>query len=131
MDWINKHLVELLLALGGIGGVAAVGRKGIKGVWAGWRLYRRATVEVHETQERLAEGYQGLTTLTERERDNARAECRELRKDLYAAVRAKDLRDAITRQDRAEIRLLKARMREHRLDYSDIEETVQTQFSNE
>jgi len=132
MDWLYNHLgASITLAIVALGGIAALFRKSLKALLAAWRLYSRANAEVHQTQERLADGYLGLTTLTERERDRARQECRELQADLRAATRAKDLRDDINRQDRALIRALKNRLRENRIDFSDIEEAIQSQFENE
>jgi len=132
MDWLYNHLgATITLAIATLGGIAVIGRKSLKAGLAALRLYRRANAEVHATQERLADGYQGLTTLTERERDRARQECRELQADLRAATRAKDLRDDINRQDRALIRALKTRLREHHIDYRDIDDAIQEQFENE
>lgn len=132
MDWLKNHLVpSVVLVVATLGLFAAFGRKGLKAALVAWQFYRRAQAELHETQERLADGYQGLTTLTERERDRARKECEELRRDLQDAVRAKDLRDDINRQDRAMIRALKARLRENKIDFADLEEAIQKQFENE
>jgi hypothetical protein len=128
MEWITNHL---RLAFGAIATLAVIAAYFRKPALAAWRLYRRAQAEIDQTQERLADGYQGLTTLTERERDRARQECEELRRDLGDAVRAKDLRDDINRQDRALIRALKTRLRKNQIDFSDIEESVQRQFENE
>jgi hypothetical protein len=132
MTWLNNHLPEsIVAAIVALGGGALLFRRTIKAGITAWRLYRRASDEVHATQERLADGYQGLTTLTERERDRARQECKELQADLRAATRAKDLRDEMNRQNLAHIRLLKARLKEEKIDFSDIDEAIQKQFESE
>jgi uncharacterized membrane-anchored protein len=134
MDWITNHLgvsATTLLVLLGV--VAAFVRKP---ALAAWRWYRAAQAKIHETNERLTDGYQDLTSLTDRRLAEAKRECeevtqeaKELRIALAAQVRATQVRDDINRQDRALIRAMKSRMRENRIDFADIEESIQQQFS--
>jgi hypothetical protein len=136
MEWIHNHLAALgLTTLATLGGFAAFFRKP---ALAAWRLYRRAQLEVSQTQERLADGYQGLTALREMERNQARAECdrlkaeiKEVKAVLRARVLAEEVRDDIDRQRRALIRGLKDRLHERRIDFSDLEESLEEQFDHE
>jgi uncharacterized membrane-anchored protein len=146
MEWITKHLAaSAATALVLLGILAATGRKFSGPLWAAWKLYRAAQKELHASQERLAEtqgqlaaGYQGLTSLTERQLTEAKRECdelrseaKELRRVLADQVLATQVRDDIIRQNLALIRAFKARMRESRVDFSDIEDSIQRQFGSE
>lgn len=114
--WIIDHL-EWFLAIA----VASVGlvwrfHRPIAAAIKTYKLGRsaQAEAELHETTERLADGYKQATTLTERERDRARQQCEalelelaEVKKELRGCVRKLDVRDDINRQDRATIRALR------------------------
>ena len=139
MEWIENHLgATMVAAAAALGVFALVVRKLGKPALAAWKLYKAAQKKVHETQEKLADGYQGLTTLTERQLQESKRECDELkieaaalRTALASQVLATTVRDDINRQLRAYIRALKGRMRENRIDFADIEETIQERFGNE
>lgn len=120
--WLQDHLgyaVLLLLAVGWKYGTTILGAVR---QYFGWQR------EYQETQERLAAGYLQLDSLTARKLAVALAECEELKSELRRAVREKDLRDDAGRQDRATIRKLKSRLRDNKIDCSDIDEEIHREF---
>lgn len=105
-----------------LGGSAVLGPKFVKWVVSAWQLFRKAKAdalaeqrqaqeELHATQGHLVDGFRQVSSLTERERDQALQECEDLREQLCASVRKLDVRDDINRQDRATIRSLRATIR--------------------
>lgn len=102
------------------------------GVWKFWKPIK-ATIggylgmqkTIHETEQRVSDGYKRELGLEKLETIRLRAMNREVLKQLARCVRDKDLRDDINRQDRATIRKLKRRLTAHKVEFADIESEIE------
>ncbi len=116
LDWLTRH-VEALVAAPAVALLLLL-----------WKPARAAVERVlgmrrfvHDTETQYQTSLERSLKAKDEAYEKLRCDCDELKRDLADKVREADIRDDINKQDRETIRRLRARLDEHKVDYSDID----------